>query len=47
MFKFFNKDLNIFLIRHGESRINTGENLKDCTPVHLVSLTDKRKIRFG
>jgi len=44
MFRFFNKDLNIFLIRHGESIINTGENLKEGIPVHMVPLTDYGKL---
>ena len=31
---------NIFLIRHGESRGNTGENDEKRLPDHLVSLTE-------
>lgn len=43
MFNFFDKDLNIFLIRHGESIINTGENMKKTIPVHQASLTSSGK----
>lgn len=40
MFNFLRKDLNIFLIRHGQSIINTGDNIKEGIPVHQVPLTD-------
>lgn len=32
--------MHIFLIRHGESRTNTGENFERRLPDHLVSLTE-------
>ncbi len=35
--------MHIFLIRHGESVANTGENYEKRLPDHLVSLTDKGK----
>lgn len=35
--------MHIFLIRHGESIVNTGENYEKRLPDHLVSLTDKGK----
>ena len=35
--------MHIFLIRHGESVANTGENFERRLPDHLVSLTDKGK----
>lgn len=35
--------MHIFLIRHGESKANTGENYEKRLPDHLVSLTDKGK----
>ena len=33
--------MHIFLIRHGESMANTGENYVKRIPDHLVSLTDQ------
>lgn len=33
--------MHIFLIRHGESQANTGENYVNRIPDHLVSLTEK------
>lgn len=33
--------MHIFLIRHGESMANTGENFEKRVPDHLVSLTEK------
>lgn len=33
--------MHIFLIRHGESRANTGENADARLPDHLISLTEK------
>ncbi len=35
--------MHIFLIRHGESTVNTGENFIKRLPDHLVSLTDNGK----
>ena len=35
--------MHIFLIRHGESMANVGENFEKRLPDHLVSLTDKGK----
>ena len=35
--------MHIFLIRHGESVANTGENFEKRLPDHLVSLTEKGK----
>lgn len=35
------KGLHIFLVRHGESIVNTGENFDKRIPDHLVTLTDK------
>ena len=35
--------MHIFLIRHGESRTNTGENFEKRIPDHLVTLTEKGK----
>lgn len=35
--------MHIFLIRHGESKANTGENYEKRIPDHLVSLTEKGK----
>lgn len=35
--------MHIFLIRHGESVANVGENYEKRTPDHLVSLTEKGK----
>ena len=35
--------MHIFLIRHGESVANTGENFEARLPDHLVSLTEKGK----
>ena len=35
--------MNIFLIRHGESISNVGENYVKRIPDHLVSLTEKGK----
>ena len=35
--------MHIFLIRHGESKANTGENYNLRLPDHLVSLTEKGK----
>ena len=32
--------MHIFLIRHGESMANTGENFEKRVPDHLVSLTE-------
>lgn len=33
--------MHIFLIRHGESITNTGENYKERVPDHLVTLTEE------
>jgi len=35
--------MHIFLIRHGESLTNTGDNFIDRVPDHIVSLTEKGK----
>ena len=35
--------MHIFLIRHGESKANTGENFGNRLPDHLVGLTEKGK----
>lgn len=35
--------MHIFLIRHGESKVNVGENYDIRLPDHMVSLTDKGK----
>lgn len=35
--------MHIFLIRHGESISNTGENYEKKLPDHLVSLTERGK----
>ena len=35
--------MHIFLIRHGESMANTGENFEERLPDHLVSLTENGK----
>ncbi len=35
--------MHIFLIRHGESMTNTGDNYIDRIPDHIVSLTEKGK----
>ena len=33
--------MHIFLVRHGQSKTNTGENFVERVPDHLVSLTDE------
>lgn len=37
--------MHIFLIRHGESMANVGENFEKRLPDHLVSLTEKGKMQ--